>query len=598
MAIKLKETDVVIIGLGAAGGIAALPLVQAGLEVVGLEAGTWLTKRDFAPDELRNNYRGWPQAVQKANLEVPTHRPSASAPYSPRPAVHPMMNAVGGTTLHYWAQSWRLNPWDFKVVSETARRYGSGRIPKGSTVEDWPFGYEELEPYYEKVEYEIGVSGKAGNLNGKVDPAGKFSGAAQARVSNAATARHRIHRTDGRRRARPRLATVSWPRRGQFAAVPEPRRLRIPRLLQSRRLPRGREKLDRGDDNSKGRGNGAPSRSHARPCHPLESDREGRVSGVAYLVNGVEYFQPAKAVLLASYIYENVAAAPALEVEALSERVLESPRPGRKTLLQPQPGRERHGAFPLESQQLVRPPGPGRRRGQLGRRQLRSLAPGFYRRRKSLGLLRPQADRCGQHGHIWQSARHGARPGKRSSKKTPTAGIPPTCKKPRLPYEDNYLDLDPTVKDPLGFPVCRITADYKDNEHKLSAFIQDKMERWYKAAGAIATIRNPAAPWAPRTHALWRHAHGRQSRNKRRKPLGLFARSAEPRNPGRFGDGNKWRSQSDANPPGACLANGRASGAKLEQHRQPQITPQNRPHYLSQGKNGCRTLCAFQRVRV
>ena len=62
MATRLKDTDVVIIGLGAAGGVAALPLAQAGLEVIGLEAGTWLTQRDFAPDELRNNFRGWPQA--------------------------------------------------------------------------------------------------------------------------------------------------------------------------------------------------------------------------------------------------------------------------------------------------------------------------------------------------------------------------------------------------------------------------------------------------------------------------------------------------------------------------------------------------------
>ena len=44
MAIDLKKTDVVIIGLGAAGGVAALPLAQAGLDVVGLEAGTWLTR--------------------------------------------------------------------------------------------------------------------------------------------------------------------------------------------------------------------------------------------------------------------------------------------------------------------------------------------------------------------------------------------------------------------------------------------------------------------------------------------------------------------------------------------------------------------------
>ena len=107
-----------------------------------------------------------------------------------------MMNAVGGTTLHYWAQSWRLNPWDFKVVSETKRRYGASRIPKGSTVEDWPFGYEELEPYYDKVEYEIGVSGQAGNINGKLDPRGNpFEGAAQARLPDAAAAGHRIHST-------------------------------------------------------------------------------------------------------------------------------------------------------------------------------------------------------------------------------------------------------------------------------------------------------------------------------------------------------------------------------------------------------------------
>ena len=72
MANRLKDTDVVIVGLGAAGGVAALPLAQAGIEVVGLEAGTWLTRKDFAPDELRNNFRGWPQSAQKANSEIPT----------------------------------------------------------------------------------------------------------------------------------------------------------------------------------------------------------------------------------------------------------------------------------------------------------------------------------------------------------------------------------------------------------------------------------------------------------------------------------------------------------------------------------------------
>src|SRR5215510_4988442 len=172
MATTLKKTNVVIIGLGAAGGIACLPIAQASLEVIGLEAGSWLDTKDMAPDELKLNRGLWPPGPQKTKLEGVTIRPNASGT-----AVrmgHPMMNAVGGTSIHYWAQSWRLNPWDFKVRSETIRRYGASRIPKGSTIEDWPFDYNELEPYYDKVEYAIGVSGKAGNIGGKIDMRGNI----------------------------------------------------------------------------------------------------------------------------------------------------------------------------------------------------------------------------------------------------------------------------------------------------------------------------------------------------------------------------------------------------------------------------------------
>ena len=173
---QLRSTDVVIVGMGAAGGVAALPLAEAGLDVVGLEAGTWLDQRDFAPDEIRNNYRDWPMLVKKCENERPTSR-ATSATNANRVGGHPMMNAVGGTAVHYWAQSWRLNPWDFQVVSETTRRYGRSKIPSNSTVEDWPFGYDELEPYYDRVEREIGVSGQAGNVGGQIDLKGnRFEG--------------------------------------------------------------------------------------------------------------------------------------------------------------------------------------------------------------------------------------------------------------------------------------------------------------------------------------------------------------------------------------------------------------------------------------
>ena len=81
-----------------------------------------------------------------ASRRTPVRRPRA-------PASHPMMNGVGGTTLHYWAQSWRLNP----VGLQGRQRDDAALRPRrdcrrASTVEDWPFGYEELEPYYDKVE--------------------------------------------------------------------------------------------------------------------------------------------------------------------------------------------------------------------------------------------------------------------------------------------------------------------------------------------------------------------------------------------------------------------------------------------------------------
>jgi gluconate 2-dehydrogenase alpha chain len=73
--------------------------------------------------------------------------------------------------------------------------------------------------------------------------------------------------------------------------------------------------------------------------------------------------------------------------------------------------------------------------------------------------------------------------------------------KTTLPYEDNYLDLDPVEKDPMGFPVIRITADHRDNERKLGAFIQDKMAQWFTEAGAVAIEKGPTGTMGPSTHA-------------------------------------------------------------------------------------------------
>lgn len=74
----------------------------------------------------------------------------------------------------------------------------------------------------------------------------------------------------------------------------------------------------------------------------------------------------------------------------------------------------------------------------------------------------------------------------KNADRTNTAYIQKTT----LPYESNFLDLDPVVKDSIGLPVTRITAQYHENEKRIAAYAQDKMEQWYKEAGAIEVIKH------------------------------------------------------------------------------------------------------------
>ncbi len=121
----------------------------------------------FTPTKSINNVRRQVTTSPKAQREIPTVRTGPGEKARP-PAAHPMMNAIGGTSIHYWAQSWRLKAWDFKTRSETTQRYGAAALPVGTTLEDWPLTYDELAPFYDVVEDEVGVSGAAGNIGGKL----------------------------------------------------------------------------------------------------------------------------------------------------------------------------------------------------------------------------------------------------------------------------------------------------------------------------------------------------------------------------------------------------------------------------------------------
>jgi gluconate 2-dehydrogenase alpha chain len=501
MPVDLRRTDVVIVGLGAAGGVAALPLAQAGLEVIGLEAGTWLRADDFAPDELRNNVRGWPQAVQKANREVPTHRPNASAPYSPRTAIHPMMNAVGGTTVHYWAQSWRLNPWDFKVVSATRARYGASRIPKGSTVEDWPIGLEELEPYYDLVEREIGVSGKAGNINGRIDRGGNIFEGARAREYPMPPLRGCGFGDMMTAAAR----TLGW------HAFPGPAAVNT-RSYQNRGGCSYHGYCARGGCHINAKGSTAvttiPKAERTKrltvvtEAHvtTIAVDGNGRVTGVNYIKGGTEYFQPASVVLLASYVYENVRLLLLSKSRAFPNGLSNTHGQVGRHYFSHNQGASVSALFPRNLNTWYGLPAQGVAVDNWADDNFDHAGLDFigggnlwvYSDRRPIGAAGMSTfGRAPRWGAAWKSFI------KQNADRANTAYLQKTT----LPYEDNYLDLDPEVKDPLGFPVCRITADYKENERRVAAFIQDRMAEWYQAAGAVALERGGIGTMGPTTHA-------------------------------------------------------------------------------------------------
>jgi gluconate 2-dehydrogenase alpha chain len=162
----LPKVDALIIGIGAAGGIASYVLTQAGIDVVALEAGPRRDKAEFLTyyDELQAYPYHNPFADTKANREIPTWRPTADAPVQPPPVGAIVMdNQVGGTSIHWTGQAWRYRIDDFKIRSSTVDKYGEDALPAGSNIVDWPVTYEEMEPYYEKAEQLTGISGEGGS---------------------------------------------------------------------------------------------------------------------------------------------------------------------------------------------------------------------------------------------------------------------------------------------------------------------------------------------------------------------------------------------------------------------------------------------------
>jgi len=148
--------DFVIVGSGSAGGILAKELSTQGFDVVIFEQGPYRRPQDFRHDEISvlfyNELTGGGPAAHQQTFRNDQNK-VAKVPTSHLPAGY--AQTVGGSSAHFSGNFWRLRESDFKERSML------GPI-SGTNFADWPISYEELEPYYTKVDWDIGVSGAPG----------------------------------------------------------------------------------------------------------------------------------------------------------------------------------------------------------------------------------------------------------------------------------------------------------------------------------------------------------------------------------------------------------------------------------------------------
>src|SRR5579885_1977921 len=133
-----EEVDIVVVGVGSAGGVLVQRLARAGFRVIGFDAGPfWDTERDWVSDEYGSHRLYWNDLRITGGENPITLGANNSG------------KGVGGGSVHWAAFTPRLHPSDFRVYS------GDG------VAVDWPISYDDLKPYYELLEREMPVAGPA-----------------------------------------------------------------------------------------------------------------------------------------------------------------------------------------------------------------------------------------------------------------------------------------------------------------------------------------------------------------------------------------------------------------------------------------------------
>ncbi len=504
MAIRLREVDAVIVGVGWSGSIMARELTKAGLTVVGLERGEDLTPREHftlpnVRDELKYTHRL--ELVQDPALETITfrNRPSEQALPMRRMGSFLPGNSVGGAANHWGGLHWRYHPTDHLCRSHIVNRYGAGVIPDDMTIQDWAMTYDELEPYYERFERLCGVSGKAGNLRGRQIEGGNiFEGVRQNEYPNPPL--------------KMTLSAQMFERAAKelgYHPFPQPISNCSRPYLNSEGLTLG-ECQYCGHCDRNGCEANAKAGPHVCILPVLRDDPKftlrprswvsrltfdkaaNRVTGVVYVDTrtGEEYEQPAGIVVLAAYVFGNVSLLFHSGIAEPYDPVTGKGVVGKNYCYQI----SRIGVTAYFEDKAFNP-----FMGAPGSAMALDDFDGDNFDHGGLGFLGGARFGCG-HADGRPIGYRPVPPGtprwgsewKRATKKWyhHTANIAVSGSNYANRY--NYLDVDPEYKDQLGRPLLRLTYNFVQNDYKMSEYCVGMAVR-------IARAMNPTIMGPPRT---------------------------------------------------------------------------------------------------
>src|ERR1700716_3759057 len=498
-----EKTDVVIVGAGAAGGILAAELGKAGMKVIGLERGPRLKTEDFNPhDELRYFQRL--DLRPNPKRQPVTWRPNANGRAVPV-ARQDYGNQAGGGTVHYGAVSWRMHEDDFRARSHTMARYGASAIPEDSSLADCPLSYADLEPYYDRAEYELVVSGKAGNLQGRKIDGGNVFEAPRRReyplppldVDQAGALFDAGARTLGLHPFSTPRAILSRPYEGRPACT-------YCSYCQAFGCFIGAKSSILVTELPEADATGNFKVVTGAMTYRVNSDNSGRATGVSYWgPDGSDNTIEAEVVILAPFIYDNTRLLLLSKTEKFPNGLANSNGQGGRHIMTHINVR----VFATFEDRVNIFMGPSAQRHTVDDYNADNFDHG------GLGFIR--GAQISVHPAQLEAGPIGTAMGMNPPPGVPRWGAPYrdflaknytrfaaiNAQTENLPYGDQTIDLDPNTRDAWGLPAPRMTYDWRrPNERARAEFMLAKLEEIGRAMGATQVWRGPVAPGSPGGH--------------------------------------------------------------------------------------------------